>query len=548
MELRVIKKMTIGKKIFFSLGLTCILSFSLMSYEVYRISKLDELTSVMAENLLPSISYAGVMQKTLQKARRGQLAATIHFNKGEIAEIVSLKANIKELQLNYNDAAKSYLKLDFNTPEEEVTFHELNRKGNEYLSSLESYYNSMMHNDGHQVNMIFTDAENINQALELADKLDSINVRIGQILNTKSETVYSSAMRDSAILGVTIFIFSVLMLYYLNRQIKAPINSLLTIVDAVSRGDLTQKVKLQDYNHDEIGLLASGIAEMQINLHRLVSEISGYIGQLSFSAEEFSAVARLSAESMNTQQDELHQLATAMNEMQATVKEVSRNTSEAASTATLVSQSADHGSETVINTITNIESVAESIETTALVINQLDENSHNVGVVLDVIQGIAEQTNLLALNAAIEAARAGEQGRGFAVVADEVRTLARQTQDSTTKINSIIQELQQRASHAGHTMQRSQALVRDTVGKAQEAGLAIANIHLATNEISQMSIQIAAATEEQEVVSNELNCNVSNISSAAADVSAGANQMLQTCEKLRVLASQIQGLIGNFRT
>jgi methyl-accepting chemotaxis protein len=337
-------------------------------------------------------------------------------------------------------------------------------------------------------------------------------------------------------------------LRYLNSQIKTPINALLTIVDAVSNGDLTKTVKLQEFNLDEIGMLASGISKMQNNLHKLVSEVSGSIVQLSSSAEEISAVAKLSAESMNKQQNELHQLATAMNEMQATVKEVSRNTSDAANTATLVSRSAEHGSETVINTIASIESVAESIEKTALVINQLDENSHNVGVVLDVIQGIAEQTNLLALNAAIEAARAGEQGRGFAVVADEVRTLAKQTQDSTTKINTIIQELQQRASHAGHTMQLSQAIVHDTVEKAQEAGTVIANIRLATNEISQMSTQIATATEEQEVVSEELNRNISNISVAAEDVSAGANQMSQACDELTRLASQLQGLIGSFRT
>ncbi|HEA3202679.1 methyl-accepting chemotaxis protein [Aeromonas veronii] len=543
-----VKKITIGQKLFGALGLVGVFILSLMSYEVSKISHLDELTTVMAENLLPSVSYAGVMQKTLQSARRSQLAATIFFYKGNMSEVISRQGKIKDLQLTYNDAAKGYLSLDFNTAEEEAAFHELNKVGQQYLSSLELYYNAMINNDAHQVDMFFSDVSSINKALQLADELDGINVRVGRNLNKESESVYYSAMRDSTILGGVCVLFIFFVLWYLNRQIKTPINSLLAIVDSVSNGDLTKTVKMQDFNLDEIGLLASGVSKMQINLHKLVSEVSCSIVQLSSSAEEISAVARLSAESMNKQQGELHQLATAMNEMQATVKEVSRNTSDAANTATLVSQSSDHGSETVLNTIASIESVAESIETTALVINQLDENSHNVGVVLDVIQGIAEQTNLLALNAAIEAARAGEQGRGFAVVADEVRTLARQTQDSTTKINAIIQELQQRASHAGHTMQLSQAVVRDTVEKAQEAGAVIANIRLATNEISQMSTQIAAATEEQEVVSEELNRNVSNISVAAEDVSAGANQMSQACDELTRLASQLQGLIGSFRT
>ncbi len=543
-----LKRLTIGQKLFGALGLVGIFILSLMSYEVSKIHHLDEITTVMAENLLPSVSYAGTMQKTLQSARRSQLAATIYFYKGNQPEIISRKEQVKNLQLTYNAAAQNYLALDFNSPEEEAVFHELNKMGKEYLASLESYYNAMIRNDTHQVDMIFSDITSINNVLQLADKLDDINVRVGHTLNDESELVYYSAMRNSTILGIVCIIFMLFVLRYLNSQIKTPINALLTIVDAVSNGDLTKTVKLQEFNLDEIGMLASGISKMQNNLHKLVSEVSGSIVQLSSSAEEISAVAKLSAESMNKQQNELHQLATAMNEMQATVKEVSRNTSDAANTATLVSRSAEHGSETVINTIASIESVAESIEKTALVINQLDENSHNVGVVLDVIQGIAEQTNLLALNAAIEAARAGEQGRGFAVVADEVRTLAKQTQDSTTKINTIIQELQQRASHAGHTMQLSQAIVHDTVEKAQEAGTVIANIRLATNEISQMSTQIATATEEQEVVSEELNRNISNISVAAEDVSAGANQMSQACDELTRLASQLQGLIGSFRT
>lgn len=543
-----LKRLTIGQKLFGALGLVGIFILSLMSYEVSKIHHLDEITTVMAENLLPSVSYAGTMQKTLQSARRSQLAATIYFYKGNQPEIISRKEQVKNLQLTYNAAAQNYLALDFNSPEEEAVFHELNKMGKEYLASLEAYYNAMIRNDTHQVDMIFSDITSINNVLQLADKLDDINVRVGHTLNDESEWVYYSAMRNSTILGIVCIIFMLFVLRYLNSQIKTPINALLTIVDAVSNGDLTKTVKLQEFNLDEIGMLASGISKMQNNLHKLVSEVSGSIVQLSSSAEEISAVAKLSAESMNKQQNELHQLATAMNEMQATVKEVSRNTSDAANTATLVSRSAEHGSETVINTIASIESVAESIEKTALVINQLDENSHNVGVVLDVIQGIAEQTNLLALNAAIEAARAGEQGRGFAVVADEVRTLAKQTQDSTTKINTIIQELQQRASHAGHTMQLSQAIVHDTVEKAQEAGTVIANIRLATNEISQMSTQIATATEEQEVVSEELNRNISNISVAAEDVSAGANQMSQACDELTRLASQLQGLIGSFRT
>ncbi|HGY1339375.1 TPA: methyl-accepting chemotaxis protein, partial [Aeromonas salmonicida subsp. salmonicida] len=202
---------------------------------------------------------------------------------------------------------------------------------------------------------------------------------------------------------------------------------------------------------------------------------------------------------------------------------------------------------TVNDSIKRIEQVAGAIESTAVVIRQLGDDSRNIGMVLEVIRGIAEQTNLLALNAAIEAARAGEQGRGFAVVADEVRTLAKRTQDSTSQINTIIAELQQRAEQAGTTMQQSQEMMNSTVSTAREAGASISEISGSVESISHMNIQIATATEEQGAVSEELNRNVVNISHASEEVAAGATQMAQACNDLNHLATQLQEMVRRFR-
>ena len=282
--------------------------------------------------------------------------------------------------------------------------------------------------------------------------------------------LYSSSRTMSIIVSLITVLFVVVVAWLLTGQIRNPVMAMLEQTRKVAAGDLAAHLDASQFNNDELGQLAKGFGEMQKNLRTLVSEVSGSVVQLSSAAEEISAVARQSANNMNSQQHELNQLATAMNEMQATVQEVSRNTSDAASAASAASSTAELGARTVNDSIKRIEQVAGAIESTAVVIRQLGDDSRNIGMVLEVIRGIAEQTNLLALNAAIEAARAGEQGRGFAVVADEVRTLAKRTQDSTSQINTIIAELQQRAEQAGTTMQQSQDMMNSTVSTAREAG------------------------------------------------------------------------------
>nr|WP_279463274.1 methyl-accepting chemotaxis protein [Aeromonas veronii] len=374
------------------------------------------------------------------------------------------------------------------------------------------------------------------------------NDRVANLLTKQSEASYERAKLLSTTVGALTLLFVVIVAWLLIRQIRNPVMTLLEQTRQVAAGNLTSQLDMKQFSHDELGKLAQGFNEMQSNLRMLVNEVSGSVVQLGAAAEEISAVAQQSANNMGAQQHELNQLATAMNEMQATVQEVARNTNDAASAATSASDTAAQGSETVNDSIGRIEKVATAIEETALVIRQLGDDSRNIGMVLEVIQGIAEQTNLLALNAAIEAARAGEQGRGFAVVADEVRTLAKRTQDSTSQINHIISELQQRANEAGITMQQSQDMMSETVHTAREAGASIAEISSSVNSISHMNIQIATATEEQGAVSEELNRNVVNISNASEEVATGAKQMAQACNDLNLLATQLQEVVRKFRT
>ena len=543
------RNMSIGQKLSSGFAVLALLVFVLAGFGISRLSYLNNNTQLIADNLVPSIRYASQMHVALLDARRAQLAMVIALANNDSADITRRNDSVTEAKGRFAKAVADYGRLAFNATDEEQTYAALQPAGEAYFSAHDQLYQAVMQNDSARIGD-YRDGltrTTLEQATKLTMTLREINDRIGLAMEKNSDQAYESAKQLSVAIGLVTLIFVVLVAWYLTQQIKQPVNKLLELVGKVAAGDLAANLDLKWFNNDELGKLAKGFGEMQGNLRNLVSEVSGSVVQLSSAAEEISAVARQSASNMNNQQHELNQLATAMNEMQATVQEVSRNTSDAASAATQVSSSAELGANTVNDSIKRIEQVAGAIESTAVVIRQLGDDSRNIGMVLEVIRGIAEQTNLLALNAAIEAARAGEQGRGFAVVADEVRTLAKRTQDSTSQINTIIAELQQRAEQAGTTMQQSQEMMNSTVSTAREAGLSISEISNSVESISHMNIQIATATEEQGAVSEELNRNVVNISHASEEVAAGATQMAQACNDLNHLANQLQEMVRRFR-
>ena len=234
--------------------------------------------------------------------------------------------------------------------------------------------------------------------------------------------------------------------------------------------------------------------------------------------------------------------------MTTTIQEVARNAAEAANAATTALAQTEKGQGVVQSTIDSIGGLASEIDRAASVINELEAQSVNIGSVLDVIRGIAEQTNLLALNAAIEAARAGEQGRGFAVVADEVRTLASRTQESTEEIQGMIESLQTGSQQAVKVMQESNVQAQTTVEQASEAGGALSDISSSVTTINDMNMQIANAAEEQGLVSEEVNRNVIRMNDEQGRVSESSAQISRAGEDLAQLAAQLQQLVQQFRT
>ncbi|MGL6264645.1 methyl-accepting chemotaxis protein [Aeromonas jandaei] len=543
------KNMSIGQKLSAGFAILALLVLGLAWFSISQLAKLYGDTETITTNLLPSTRYASQMHVAILDARRSELSQVIAGLNKDAQEVSERTLTFNKAKLAFDTAAQKYGAMPFTTDEEKQTYEQLLSAGAKYFSVHEELVNAFAAGDLDKVRSLRKNETRA--ALEEAGakslRLREINNEIAEQMTKGVADLYDSARTMSIVVSLITLGFVVVIAWLLTGQIRNPVMVLLEQTRRVSAGDLTSRIDMQQFNNDELGTLAKGFGEMQTNLRTLVSEVSGSVVQLSSAAEEISSVASQSANNMHSQQHELNQLATAMNEMQATVQEVSRNTSDAASAATSASETAELGAKTVNDSIQRIERVASAIESTAVVIRQLGDDSRNIGMVLEVIRGIAEQTNLLALNAAIEAARAGEQGRGFAVVADEVRTLAKRTQDSTSQINNIIAELQQRAEQAGSTMQQSQDLMNTTVATAREAGESISQISGSVSSISHMNIQIATATEEQGAVSEELNRNVVNISHASEEVASGATQMAQACNELNHLATQLQEMVRRFR-
>ncbi|HHQ4441843.1 methyl-accepting chemotaxis protein [Aeromonas veronii] len=543
-------KMTIGQKLTMAFTTLALLMLGFAWFATLQLSNIYRDASEVSDNIVPSIRASSQMHVSLLDARRAELNMVIDALGKDPDSLNSSTQSFEAAKSQYMAAEQRYGSMPFVSERDRNMFAELKTAAAKYFSAHGDLETAIRQGDIAKVQSLIKNESRaaLEQAGQDGLELRKENDRVANLLTKQSEASYERAKLLSTTVGALTLLFVVIVAWLLIRQIRNPVMTLLEQTRQVAAGNLTSQLDMKQFSHDELGKLAQGFNEMQSNLRMLVNEVSGSVVQLGAAAEEISAVAQQSANNMGAQQHELNQLATAMNEMQATVQEVARNTNDAASAATSASDTAAQGSETVNDSIGRIEKVATAIEETALVIRQLGDDSRNIGMVLEVIQGIAEQTNLLALNAAIEAARAGEQGRGFAVVADEVRTLAKRTQDSTSQINHIISELQQRANEAGVTMQQNQDMMSETVHTAREAGASIAEISSSVNSISHMNIQIATATEEQGAVSEELNRNVVNISNASEEVATGAKQMAQACNDLNLLATQLQEVVRKFRT
>lgn len=362
-----------------------------------------------------------------------------------------------------------------------------------------------------------------------------------------ANTIEERSLMLGGWIGVVLLVLLGLLGWLVANNVTNNINSVVNSLHelAAGEGDLTKRLTSQQ--SDEVGTLVNEFNAFLAKLQQIVAEIIASIEQLNNSADQMNQITEQSSQGFNQQRLDIDQVATAMNEMTATVQDMAVTTSNAAETAREAATLAQTGNEVVGSAVSGINTLASEIENAAQVIHKLEEDSENIGTVLDVIKAIAEQTNLLALNAAIEAARAGEQGRGFAVVADEVRTLAQRTQQSTEEIQAIIEKLQQGAVDAVKVMTQSQAQASNSVEQSVKAGEMLSTIDQMVSRIDEMNNQIATVVEEQSSVTEEVNRNVSAISQVSEQTSDGGRQIAAGSTQVNSLATQLHTLVSRFR-
>nr|WP_057425183.1 methyl-accepting chemotaxis protein [Pseudomonas amygdali] len=331
----------------------------------------------------------------------------------------------------------------------------------------------------------------------------------------------------------------------ITRQITRPLQETLAVVDRIASGDLTQTLAVT--RRDELGVLQQGIQRMGSTLRELIGGIRDSVVQIASAAEELSAVTEQTSAGVNSQKVETDQVATAMHEMSATVAEVARNAEQASQAASNADREARDGDKVVGEAIVQIERLANEVGRSADAMNQLEQESDKIGKVMDVIKAVAEQTNLLALNAAIEAARAGEAGRGFAVVADEVRGLAQRTQQSTVEIETLVAALQSGTRQVSSIMLSSRELTVSSVQLSRQAGTSLGSITQTVSNIQAMNQQIAAAAEEQSAVAEEISRSIVNVRDVSEQTASASEETAASSVELARLGGQLQTMVSHFR-
>jgi methyl-accepting chemotaxis protein len=537
-----LRNLNIAPRAFLGFAFIALLVIVLGVFAVNRMSVIRQASIDMGTTQLPSVGFLGNMTENVLRMRI--LSFRILVNR-DPAALQEAQTRIGVLVDKLRSAQASYAALPAGTEEAQLykTFE----------TTLENYMqaqNQMMElsrqNKLDEMRSLINTRikDGTDQMGEQLNKLVALNNADAKAASTAAGDNYDSAITGIILVAVIAALLTVLLAWLLTRSIVTPLNRAVRAAQTIAEGNLSKTIEVD--GKDEPARLLGALASMQASLRKTIEQIAGSATQLGTAAEELSAVTQDASRGLQQQNNEIEQAATAVNEMTAAVEEVARNavsTSEASNEST---QAAREGRDRVVQTVDAIQTMTHDVHNTSLMIEGLAAQGRDIGKVLDVIRAIAEQTNLLALNAAIEAARAGEAGRGFAVVADEVRALAHRTAQSTQEIEKMVAGIQNGTGEAVASMQQSNQRTQSTLEMARAAGVALEQITQSIHLINERNLVIASASEEQAQVSREVDRNLVNIRDLATQSAAGANQTSTATHELSRLAVDLNALVARF--
>ncbi|MDD1964918.1 methyl-accepting chemotaxis protein [Pseudomonas sp. NPDC090203] len=537
-----VRNMNIAPRAALGFGVLALLVFALGAFALLQMSNMRKQSDLVENKWLPSVMELGTMGQDLMRIRTLTLRLMLDRNASSLQQnynkIDQLKAGLQSTEQRYQALIES--------PRERQLYDGFTVAKQAYMQRQSRVMELSRQNQLDEALVVINSemnqyADTMTQAL---NDLTALNRQGASQAGELALQVFGSA--KGWVMGMIVLtaVITLLLAWALIRSILQPLAQALGIAQVIASGDLTARIEVQ--GRDEPARLLEALKAMQLSLRNTILRISDSSNQLASASEELSTVTEDSTRGLHQQSLEIDQAATAVNQMTAAVEEVARNavaTSQASDESERVAQRGRHQ---VQETVASINHLAQDVTRTGDQVETLAQKVYGISKVLDVIRSVAEQTNLLALNAAIEAARAGEAGRGFAVVADEVRALAHRTQSSTQEIELLVGDIRQGTDQAVAAMQGSNDRARATLEMAQSAGVALDEIASAITLITERNTVIASASEEQAQVAREVDRNLTNIRDLALQSSAGANQTSAASQDLSRLATDLNGMVAAF--
>ena len=539
-----LRSLNIGSRAGLGFTVIALLVLAMGLIALLQAHKMDDATAQIRNEWLPSIETVAEVGSSLGRTRALTLRTLILQDETQLKKTVDLVRHINQEIVEYLNRYEK----EIDAAEDRKLFENFRGSYAKYLSIQKQIL------DGVEVSLERSDEIKLANGV-LADSADLMMIDLNKLIKFNEQGAVNAADQtdkafDAAVFLivaalVVILLLMVVIAVVLTRSIVLPLAEAVVVADRIASGDLTQPITIE--GSDEPAHLLTALKQMQISLHDTIEKISESSNMLASASEELHAVTEDTNRGLNQQSAEIDQAATAVNEMTAAVEEVASNAVNTADASKEADQSTYQGREKVNQVLESINRLVNNVSGTSQEVQMLAQSATEISQVLVVIRSIADQTNLLALNAAIEAARAGEAGRGFAVVADEVRALAHRTQQSTTEIEKMIEGIQSGTGRAVDAMGDSQDQANGTLQVARAANEALEVISEAITSINQKNLVIASASEQQAQVAREVDRNLVNIRDLSMQTSAGANQTSAASQELSRLAVDLNAMVAKFK-